>query len=83
MFFQEYFTSTVGPVKKVLLNYNKTGRSVGVATIIFQKATSAAEAAKQYDGVKVDGRPMKIEVILGAQYAPAPAAPKSLGDRIA
>lgn len=66
-----------------MLTYNKTGRSIGVATIVFQKATSAAEAAKAYDGVKVDGRPMKIEVILGAKYAPTPAAPKSLGDRIA
>ncbi|KAG9996994.1 hypothetical protein KCU78_g17166, partial [Aureobasidium melanogenum] len=79
---QEYFTQAVGPVKKVLLNYNKNGRSVGVATIIFSQAQSAAEAAKKLDSVKVDGKPMKIEVILGAKYAPAPAAPKSLGDRI-
>ncbi|KAG9523901.1 hypothetical protein KCV03_g466, partial [Aureobasidium melanogenum] len=79
---KEYFTQAVGPVKKVLLNYNKNGRSVGVATIIFSQAQSAAEAAKKLDSVKVDGKPMKIEVILGAKYAPAPAAPKSLGDRI-
>ncbi|KAH0270316.1 hypothetical protein KCU91_g8145, partial [Aureobasidium melanogenum] len=79
---KEYFSQAVGPVKKVLLNYNKNGRSVGVATIIFSQAQSAAEAAKKLDSVKVDGKPMKIEVILGAKYAPAPAAPKSLGDRI-
>ena len=46
----------------MLLNYNKVGRSMGVATIIFQKATSASEAAKQYDGVKVDGKPMKVRM---------------------
>jgi THO complex subunit 4 len=98
---QEYFSKSVGPVKKVLLNYNKNGRSVGVATIIFSQAQSAAEAAKKLDSVKVDGKPMRvsscctgswfrthantndqIEVILGAKYAPTPAAPKSLGDRI-
>ncbi|KAI4729097.1 hypothetical protein E4T49_03132 [Aureobasidium sp. EXF-10728] len=100
---QEYFTSAVGPIKKVLLNYNKNGRSVGVATIIFSQPQSAAEAAKKLDSVKVDGKPMRvsssrtcvfheawksantidqIEVILGAKYAPAPVAPKSLGDRI-
>lgn len=79
---QEYFSKTIGPVKKVLLNYNKNGRSVGVATIIFSQAQSAAEAAKKLDSVKVDGKPMRIEVILGAKYAPTPAAPKSLGDRI-
>ncbi|GAB7355960.1 hypothetical protein MBLNU459_g6592t1 [Dothideomycetes sp. NU459] len=79
---KEYFSKSVGAVKKVLLNYNKTGRSVGVATIIFQQPNSAAEAAKTYDGVKVDGKPMKIEVILGAKFAPEPAKPKALGERI-
>ena len=59
---QDYFSSTVGAVKRVLLNYNKVGRSVGVATITFQKASSASEAAKQYDGVKVDGKPMKVRM---------------------
>lgn len=57
---QEYFSSTVGPVKKVLLNYTKVGRSTGVANIIFSQPNSAAEAAKAYNGVKVDGRPMKV-----------------------
>jgi len=79
---KDYFSTTVGTVKKVLLNYNKSGRSVGVATIIFSQATSAAEAAKAYDGVKVDGRPMRIEVILGAKFAPAPPPVKTLSDRI-
>jgi hypothetical protein len=57
---QEYFSKSVGPVKKVLLNYNKNGRSVGVATIIFSQAQSAAEAAKKLDSVKVDGKPMRV-----------------------
>ena len=57
---QEYFSKSVGPVKKVLLNYNKNGRSVGVATIIFSQAQSAAAAAKQLDSVKVDGKPMRV-----------------------
>lgn len=60
---QEYFSQSVGPVKKVLLNYNKNGRSVGVATIIFSQAQSAAEAAKKLDSVKVDGKPMKVSSI--------------------
>lgn len=63
--FQEYFATTIGPVKKVILNYNKTGRSVGIATIVFHKATSAADAAKQLDTVKIDGRPMKVRGLLG------------------
>ncbi|OCK80624.1 hypothetical protein K432DRAFT_327907 [Lepidopterella palustris CBS 459.81] len=78
---KEYFTKTIGPVKKVLLTYGPTGQSRGVATIIFSKPASAAEAAKALDGVKVDNRPMKIEVILSAKDAPPPAAAKSLSDR--
>lgn len=67
----------------MLLNYTKTGRSTGVANIIFSQPNSAAEAAKSYNGVKVDGKPMKIEVVMGAQYVPEPPAPKTLKDRIA
>ncbi|KAI5239297.1 hypothetical protein E4T47_06905 [Aureobasidium subglaciale] len=79
---QDYFSKQVGPVKKVLLNYNKNGRSVGVVTIIFSQPQSAARAAKELNSVKVDGKPIKVEVILGASFVPAPSAPKSLGDRI-
>jgi len=49
-------------VRKVLLTYTKTGRSAGVATIIFGQANSAANAAKQFNGVKVDGKPMKVSI---------------------
>ncbi|KAI5206051.1 hypothetical protein E4T39_02655 [Aureobasidium subglaciale] len=78
----DYFSKQVGPVKKVLLNYNKNGRSVGVVTIIFSQPQSAARAAKELNSVKVDGKPIRVEVILGANSVPAPSAPKSLGDRI-
>lgn len=60
---QDYFSSTVGAVKKVLLNYNKTGRSTGVATIIFSQPGSASKAATDFDGVKVDGRPMRVRTL--------------------
>ena len=50
----------MGPVRKALLTYTKTGRSAGVATIIFSQPNSAAEAAKAYNGVKVDGKPMRV-----------------------
>ncbi|KIW06629.1 uncharacterized protein PV09_02341 [Verruconis gallopava] len=79
---KEYFTTTVGAIKKVLLSYGPNGESRGVATIIFAKSDGAAKAAKELNGLKVDGRPMKIEVILGAEEAPAAPAPKPLSDRI-
>jgi len=73
----------VGAVKKVMLTYGPTGRSRGTATIIFAKAGSAAQAAHELNGVKVDNRAMKIEVVVGAKSVPAAAMAKSLGDRIA
>jgi len=79
---KDYFNKTIGPVKKALLTYGPNGQSRGISTIIFVKPGSAAEAAKALDGVKVDGRPMKIEVILSAKDAPPPAPVKGLADRI-
>jgi len=54
-----------------------------VATLIFAKPALATRAAKELDGLKVDNRVMKIEVIVGAKDIPAPPAPKSLKDRVA
>lgn len=59
---QEYFTKNVGPIRKVLLSYDKNGRSLGVATIIFAQPNHAAQAAREYDGIEVDKRPMKVSV---------------------
>jgi THO complex subunit 4 len=42
-----------------MLTYGPNGRSRGVATIVFAKPGSAADAAKQLNGVKVDNRAMK------------------------
>nr|POE72385.1 mrna export protein mlo3 [Quercus suber] len=63
---------------KVLLSYGPNGRSRGEATVTFNTATGAAEAQKQYHGVKVDNRAMKIEIVGGTV-----AAAKPLQERIA
>lgn len=57
---QDYFGQTVGSIKKVLLQYGPTGRSRGIATIIFGKPDAGAEAARKLDGVKVDNKPMRV-----------------------
>ncbi|EPS32668.1 hypothetical protein PDE_07628 [Penicillium oxalicum 114-2] len=80
---KEYFAKSAGPVKKVMLTYNQNGTSRGIASIIFSKADTATKAAKELNGLHVDGRPMKIEVVFDASYAPPVAAPKSLADRVA
>lgn len=80
---KEYFIKSAGPVKRVMLTYNQNGTSRGIASIVFSKPDTAAKAAKDLNGLLVDGRPMKIEVIVDASHAPAVPASKPLGDRVA
>lgn len=46
-----------------MLTYNQNGTSRGIASIIFGKAGTAAKAAKELNGLLVDGRPMKVCVL--------------------
>ena len=57
---QDYFGKTIGHVKRAMLTYGPTGRSRGVATIIFSDAHAGARAAATLDSVKVDNKPMKV-----------------------
>ncbi|CAF9903487.1 MAG: hypothetical protein GOMPHAMPRED_000303 [Gomphillus americanus] len=81
---QEYFSQSVGPVKKVWLNYGPNGASQGRAEILFKEPGGANKALKVNNGVLVEGKPMKIEIIVDAKRAAAAkdAGPKSLSDRI-
>ncbi|MCJ1375644.1 hypothetical protein MMC20_006881 [Loxospora ochrophaea] len=80
---KEYFVKSVGPVKRVTITYGPNGVSRGIATIIFNKVNSASDALTKLNGLLVDKRPMKIEVVLDASRAPPPAPVKGLSDRIA
>lgn len=43
-----------------MLTYNQNGTSRGIASIVFSKPDTAAKAAKDLNGLLVDGRPMKV-----------------------
>lgn len=47
-----------------MLTYNQNGTSRGIASIIFGKADTAAKAAKELNGLLVDGRPMKVSIVI-------------------
>jgi len=66
---KELFETRVGPLKKVALNYDATGRSKGSATIQFSRARDAAVAYDKYHNVTLDGRAMKIEMLLNPTAA--------------
>ncbi|KAH9865476.1 hypothetical protein J1614_009060 [Plenodomus biglobosus] len=80
---QDYFTGVgVGRPKKVLLQYGPNGRSLGSATIIFNKHEQAAKATAALDGVKIDGRLIRVEMLVSADKLPAATSKPSLADRV-
>jgi len=80
---KEYFIKVVGPIKRVEISYGPGGVSRGIATISFTRPDAAAKAVEALNGLLVDGKPMKIDVILDARRAAAAIpAPKGLSERI-
>ncbi|PVU87691.1 hypothetical protein BB560_006451 [Smittium megazygosporum] len=54
----------IGTVRKATLNFDHRGRSKGNGEVVFSKESEAYRALEKYNGVTLDGRPMKIEVVV-------------------
>ncbi|EFX03773.1 RNA annealing protein [Grosmannia clavigera kw1407] len=77
---KDYFNQAVGQVKRVELSYGPGGVSRGIATVIFHHADGASKAFTELNGLLIDNRPVKVEVVVAkAELIPKP---KPLGQRI-
>ncbi|KAJ3153787.1 hypothetical protein HDU86_005120 [Geranomyces michiganensis] len=69
--------NNIGPVKSATLNYTASGHSKGVANVVFVKPGHAHAAIREYHNRHLDGKPMRIELLVKADAAPIlSAAPR-------
>ncbi|PHH70963.1 hypothetical protein CDD80_5622 [Ophiocordyceps camponoti-rufipedis] len=66
---KEYFFQSVGPIKRVDISYGPDSISRGVANVTFAKPDGASNAFQKLNGLLVDNRPIKIEIVVGAAQA--------------
>ncbi|OMH85201.1 THO complex subunit 4A [Zancudomyces culisetae] len=60
----------IGPLVSATLNHDANGKSKGNGTVVFSNPYHAAFAIQKYNGVTLDGRPMRIELLSSYESHP-------------
>jgi len=72
----------VGAIKKVDISYGFNGQSRGIANVTFARPDGASKAFQVLNGLLVDNKPIKIEIVVSSAQAAAIPAPKSFSERV-
>ncbi|KAJ5146046.1 uncharacterized protein N7515_000610 [Penicillium bovifimosum] len=55
----------IGPVSELTLNYDRAGRSEGVAYVTYERLKDAHTSIREYDGANAKGQPIRLSLIPG------------------
>ncbi|CCF72879.1 THO complex subunit 4-A [Babesia microti strain RI] len=53
--------SSIGPVVKTWIDYDRTDRSLGTGGCIYERESDAKQAMSQFNGRKIEGLPINLE----------------------
>ncbi|ESW11242.1 hypothetical protein PHAVU_008G013600 [Phaseolus vulgaris] len=73
--------SEEGELKRYSINYDQNGRSKGTAEVVFMRHSDALSAIKKYNYMRLDGKPLQIELVRTSTPVFAPLRQNNLLER--